>query len=113
MKKRYNEIDLQDRQKRRRILKKQWKKLEKIFRPNDNLDSKRIKVGNCVNELNKKIEKKKKKYFENDKKRQETKMKLEKELKQRQNWGNNYGVLRESVPIITEKKISNIQKFNL
>lgn len=37
---------------------------------------------------------------------------LDEEYRELEKWGNNYGVLRESARIVTEKRISGVQKFN-
>lgn len=93
-------------------LKKDWAKLEKIYRPGDNLNFKREKVRGIIDSLNKKTRKKKEKYTKRDMKRQQEHKKLEEEYQELEKWGNSFGVLRESARIIKENEISGVQKFN-
>jgi DNA helicase IV len=94
-------------------LKQTWKNLKKIYRKDDTLKKKRERLVENIAKLKQELIDVKKKKIEDEKIMVKERDEIKNELADRTEWGNNFGILRESTRIITEKKISGIEKFNL
>lgn len=84
-----------------------------MYKPKDTLDFKYKTVLSIVQTNKRKKQKKIERRKKEEKKRNEELTKLRKEYTKLRDWGNNFGMLRESVRIIRDKKICPVRQYNL
>ena len=94
-------------------MEKTWEDLKQVYRPKDTLDFKYKSVLEIVQTNKRKKQKKIEKAKKKEKNRNEIILNLREDYNKLKDWGNNFGMLRESVRIIRDEQICPVRQYKL